>query len=44
MYTYKENLALNNLQELICHKIQPTNPKLYFVYGGFTTELFILSL
>ena len=23
--TYKQNLALNNLQGLICHKTQPTN-------------------
>ena len=23
IYKYKENLALNNLQWLICHKIQP---------------------
>ena len=22
---YKQDLALNNLQELICHKTQPTN-------------------
>ena len=24
-YVYKQDLALNNLQWLICHKIQPTN-------------------
>ena len=24
IYIYKEDLALNNLQWLICHKIQPT--------------------
>ena len=29
MYMYKEDLALNNLQWLICHKIQPTkSPRL----------------
>ena len=26
---YKQDLALNNLQELICHKTQPTNFILY---------------
>ena len=25
IYVYKENLVLNNLQKLICHKTQPTN-------------------
>ena len=25
VYTYQKNLALNNLQSLIYHKIQPTN-------------------
>ena len=25
IYTYKQDLALNNQQGLICHKIQPTN-------------------
>ena len=25
IYIYKEDLALNDLQELICHKNQPTN-------------------
>ena len=25
MYIYKQDLILNNLQELICHKTQPTN-------------------
>ena len=25
VYMYKEDLALNNLQWLICHKIQPNN-------------------
>ena len=27
MYTYKEHLALNNLQWLICHKIEPNQTK-----------------
>ena len=25
LYMYKQDLALNNLQGLICHKIQPIN-------------------
>ena len=25
MYMYKEDLALNKLQGLVCHKTQPTN-------------------
>ena len=25
IYMYKQDLALNNLQGLICHKTQPTN-------------------
>ena len=25
VYTYKQNLVLNNQQKLICHKTQPTN-------------------
>ena len=26
MYMYKQDLAFNNLQGLICHKNQPTKP------------------
>ena len=26
MCTYKEDLALNNLQGLVCHKTQPIGP------------------
>ena len=37
---YKEDLALNNIQWLICHKAQPT--KMYIVYyntaGGTETN------
>ena len=29
---YKENLALNNLQWLICHKTQPKPNPLYLIY------------
>ena len=29
---YKEDLALNNLQWLICHKIQPTPNSIYSIY------------
>ena len=29
MFMYKENLALNNLQGLIHHKIEPINQYLY---------------
>ena len=36
---YKEDLALNNLQWLICHKTKPNQTKSYmfniFVKGGF---------
>ena len=33
MYTYKEDLTLNNLQWLICHKIQPNQIKhLIYMY------------
>ena len=27
IYMYKQDLVYNNLQGLICHKIQPTNKK-----------------
>ena len=35
LYMYKEDLALNNLQWLICHKTKPnqTKPKM-FSYGS----------
>ena len=33
IYMYKQDLALNNLQGLICHKIQPTRVKIMF--GAF---------
>ena len=32
MYMYKEELALNNLQWLICHKTQPNNIYLMYMY------------
>ena len=32
MYMYKENLALNNLQRLICHKTQPNPIYLMYMY------------
>ena len=31
IYMYKENLALNNLQWLICHKTQP-NKTISYIY------------
>ena len=31
LYMYKEDLALNNLQRLICHKTQP-NQIIYLIY------------
>ena len=33
MYMYKEDLALNNLQWLICHKMQPNQIIYIYVYG-----------
>ena len=32
MYMHKQDLALNNLQRLICHKTQPTNQPIYRIY------------
>ena len=32
IYMYKEDLALNNLQWLICHKTQPTPNPIYLIY------------
>ena len=31
-YMYKEDLALNNLQWLICHKTQPKPNHIYLIY------------
>ena len=33
---YKQNLALNSLQGLICHKIQPTIKRLTFALDNST--------
>ena len=32
IYMYKENLALKNLQGLICHKTQPNQNHIYLIY------------
>ena len=32
IYTYKEDLALNNLQWFICHKPNPTKSSLFNTY------------
>ena len=32
IYNYKHDLALNNLQWLICHKTQPTNQKIHLKF------------
>ena len=32
IYTYKEDLALNNLQWLICHKTKPNQIYLIYLY------------
>ena len=32
IYMYKEDLALNNLQWLVCHKIQPHHIYLIYTY------------
>ena len=32
---YKQDLALNNLQGLICHKTQPINQDSTLFYKGF---------
>ena len=32
IFMYKEDLALNNLQRLICHKTQPKPNYIYLVY------------
>ena len=32
IYMYKEDLALNNLQWLMCHKSQPNNIYLTYMY------------
>ena len=33
LYMYKQDLALNNLQALICHKTQPTTQPTWWVWG-----------
>ena len=39
------DLALNNLQRLICHKPkQPTNAYIYiYIYGKFTTSNLVIN-
>ena len=32
IYMYKDDLALNSLQWLICHKTQPSQNHMYFIY------------
>ena len=42
---YKPNLALNNQQKLMCHKIKPTNqPRKPFLVRSILTVGFIPSL
>ena len=36
IYMYKEDLALNNLQRLICHKTNPTKNKIEYFYCAIT--------
>ena len=35
IYIYKEDLGLNNLQSLICHKIQPNQIICTFIFTFF---------
>ena len=35
---YKQDLALNNLQGLICHKTQPNQPYFYFSQSADAVE------
>ena len=37
------DLALNNLQRLICHKTQPTKPKLIDSYNTIMCKLFLIK-
>ena len=44
MYIYKEDLALNNRQELICYKPQPSQQNKSFLLTSETTvQLLIIS-
>ena len=36
-YLYKQNLALNNIQELICHKTHQTNSEEQSSYSGWSS-------
>ena len=40
MYVYKQNLALNNQQWLICYKIPPTNQSRYHKILSFISKGF----
>ena len=44
MYMYKQGLALNNLQGLICHKTQPTNQRLPFTSKYHEPDLDVVFL
>ena len=35
MYTFEQDLALNNLQGLMCHKTQPTKQSIKFLVFVF---------
>ena len=37
---YKQDLALNNLQGLRCHKVQPTNKILFYVENIYQNKFF----
>ena len=42
MCKYKEDLALNNLQHLICHKTQPT--QILYIYYMYKVDLALNNL
>ena len=44
IYIYKHDLALNNSQELTCHKTQPNQPFFFFFFFFFFLFLLLLLL